>query len=224
MNNNKSGNDKIDSTKEIFNSVTALMASLVTDNIAGGITSVGSLLFALKARHFNKFKQEYTKLQDKNEIKKDYYETEKIKTGIQELLSVLKNDSLDENIFDGMKKIFLVAATEKFSNRLDYLPLEYMRICRILEPGEILLLLANYNIIKERKWKYSKSVISVSDWSSMIAENSELKYGGLILFHEKCLIDKNLLQDRSLNDRSGVGIDRKTFRLTDLGFALCEYI
>ena len=66
--------------------------------------------------------------------------------------------------------------------------------------------------------------MGVSNWVSLIAENSELIYGDLILLHEKGLMDKQLLKGRAHSDRTGVGLDRNTFRLTDFGFALCEYI
>lgn len=221
---NKGENDKINSIQEIFNAATALAASIVTGNVGGTITSIGPLLFALKSRFFKSLPEEYTQLQHWGLIKEDYYDTEQCKTGIQELLDAIENDMLDENLFNAMKKIFLVAATEKYSDRLDFLPLEYLRICRELNPGEVILLLANYRIVKDNKWEYTRSITAVHNWVSLVVANSQLRHGSLILFHEKGLMEKQLIKGRAHTDKSGVSLDRKTFRLTDFGFALCEYI
>lgn len=224
MKQNKLKKAKYKSTQDVINTAASLAASILTGNVGGMITSVSPLLFALKGRFFKPLQEEYTKLEDKGLIPEDYFDTEQCKTGIQELLDSIENDMLDENLFNAMKRIFLVAATEKYSDRLDFLPLEYLRICRELSPGEVILLLANYKIVKDNKWEYTRSITAVHNWVSLVVANSQLRHGSLVLFHEKGLMEKQLIKGRVQSDKSGVGLDRKTFRLTDFGFALCEYI
>ena len=220
---NKGENDKYKSTQEIINAATSLAASIVTGNAGGMITSVAPFLFALKARFLKPFQEEYTQLQVKHLIKEDYYDTEQCKTGIQELLDAIENDLIDETIFNAMKKVFLITSTETVSDRNDILPLEYLRLCRKMTSGEIILLFDNYRICKNStEWKGGSSVQQLSDWVALVAKESALKIEGMILLHEQGLIDKQLLKSRHTS--SEVGIDKETFRLTGLGFALCEYI
>ena len=220
---NKGENDKYKSTQELINAATTLAASVVTGNYGGVITSVSPLLFALKARFLKPLQKEYTQLQEKGHIKQDYFETEQCKSGIQELLDAIENDLIDKTIFDTMKKIFLVTSTEKVLDRENIEPIEFLRLCRKMSSGEILLLFANYNICKNSNdWKNKSSLQPISDWVTRVINVSELKLEGLIFLHEQGLIEKHLLKERS--ERSHVGIDKETYRLTDLGFALCEYV
>lgn len=223
MSNKKLDDKKYNSTQEIINGAVALAASIVTGNVSGVITSVSPLLFALKARFLKPLQEEYTQMEENGLIKEDYYDTEQCKTGIMELLDAIENDLIDETIFDAMKKVFLVTSSEKVFDREDIEPLEFLRLCRKMSSGEILLLMANYNICKNSDdWKRESSLQPISDWVTRITKESALKLHGLIFLHEQGLMDKHLLKERS--GASHVGIDKDSYRLTDLGFALCEYI
>ena len=220
---NNDEKNKNKSMQELIVAATSVAASVWTHNVAGVVTSLGPLLFALKARFLDPLKKEYTQLQGSGLIKEDYYETEQFKSGIQELFDAIENDLLDETVFNAMKKVFLITSTETESNRNDILPLEYLRLCRKMASGEIILLYDNYKIWKNNtEWKRRGSVQQLSYWVSLIAKESALKIEGIILLHEQGLIDKLLLKSR--HSPGEVGIDKETFRLTGLGIALFEYI
>ena len=56
-----------------------------------------------------------------------------------------------------------------------------------------------------------------------IAKKSGLKSQELVEIHERKLIEKNLLIDRRLSDRSGVDLG-SFYRLTPLALEICQFI
>lgn len=165
----------------------------------------------------------WDRLVESGRIKEGYEDSDQSKDLLQELLAALDNDLLDETIFNALKKIFLVTSSEKLFDRYNIEPLEYLRLCRKMTSGEILLLLVNYNICKNNdEWKAASTRQPISVWIDLVKAEPPLKLRGLILLHEQGLMEKHLLSDRSGD--SYVGFDKKTFRLTDLGYAFCEYI
>lgn len=165
----------------------------------------------------------WDRLVESGKIKEGYEDSDQSEDLLQELLAALDNDLLDEMIFSAMKKVFLISSTETLFDRNDIRPLEYLRLCRKMKSGEIILLFDNYRICKNsEEWKGGSSLQPLSEWVALVAKESALKIKGLILSHEQGLIDMHLLKERS--GGSHVGIDKETYRLIDLGFALCEYI
>ena len=180
-----------------------------------------------RARNGNRLQsimETWDKLVESGRIKEGYEDSDQNYSLLQELLNALDDDLLDENKFDLLRKIYFVSVTEIVKDRNDVLPYQFMRIARTLNSGEILLLFDNYNICKNRdEWKKGSTSQPVSSWIALVTEISALNLEGLILLHEQGLIDKYLLKER-IERGSHVGIDKETYRLTDLGFALCEYI
>lgn len=64
---------------------------------------------------------------------------------------------------------------------------------------------------------------SATDWLDMIAKESGLVSRELVEIHERKLIEKNLLTDRTFSDRSGVR-NGDRLRLTPLAVAICMFI
>lgn len=127
--------------------------------------SVGHLLQAVrKGKFLSQFLTEWNQYRDKGRIKEDYPNTEQHYTCIQEILDFLDSDPPEEIRFDILKKIFLVAATEKVSDRNSFLPQQYMKLCRTLSSGEILVLSTTYKISKQ---KYVER--SAAEWLKKIA-------------------------------------------------------
>jgi len=62
----------------------------------------------------------------------------------------------DELRFSIIKRVFLVAATESVSDRNSLLPQQYMKICKKLESGEIMVLNATYFVAKEDWWQQER--------------------------------------------------------------------
>ena len=181
--------------------------------------SVGHILQALRERKFlSQLLKEWNQYRDKGRIKEDYQTTEQHYTCIQEILDFLDSDPPEEIRFDILKKIFLVAATEKVSDRNSFLPQQYMKLCRTLSSGEILVLSTTYKISKR---KYVER--SAAEWLKKIALESGLVHPELVEIYEEELMKKHLLSPRVHSDRSGINVNPH-FRLTSLGFDICNYI
>jgi hypothetical protein len=116
--------------------------------------------------------------------------------------------------------VFLVAATETVSDRNSLLPYQFLRLCRGLSSGEIIVLNATYKIVKSGK---VPDVSAANQWLDIIARESGLVHASLVEIYEDELIKKQLINRRLYGDRSGVDA-KPNFRLTNLGLALCEYI
>ena len=206
----------------VMKTATEVIAGALKSDKGDLVITIGRLLAGLRGRFPELLMHEFKRLKEKGKVKDDYYDTEQFKTGFQELFDAIENDPIDENVFNAMKRIFLVALTEQMSDRFDPLPLEYLRLCRTLSPGAILLMYANYKIIQGGKFVILKKSLHL--WIEKVQENSDLKHKDLILLHEQELVDRHILRERLHSDRSGVGLDDVTYRLTDLGYSICEYI
>jgi hypothetical protein len=101
--------------------------------------SVGHIFQSLRKGQFlSILLKEWNAYRDKGRIKEDYIGTEQHKACLQELLSSLDKDCPDDVKFQTLKKIFMVAATEKASDRNSLLPYQYLRLCSEMTSGEIL--------------------------------------------------------------------------------------
>jgi hypothetical protein len=183
--------------------------------------SVGHIFQSLRKGQFlSQLNEEWDSYREKGRIKDDYVDTEQHRSCLQELLDFLDHDSPDEIRFKVIKKVFLVAATETVSDRNSLLPYQFLRLCRGLSSGEIIVLNATYKIAKSGK---APDVNGANQWLDAIARESGLVHTLLVEIYEDELIKKQLISRRLHGDRSGV-IAKPNFRLTNLGLALCEYI
>ncbi|MEK6559946.1 MAG: hypothetical protein AABZ43_07355 [Planctomycetota bacterium] len=182
--------------------------------------SVGHLLQAVrKGKFLSQFLTEWNQYRAKGRIKEDYPNTEQHYTCIQEILDFLDSDPPEEIRFDILKKIFLVAATEKVSDRKSLLPQQYMKVCRTLSSGEIVVLSTAYKISKQEYIKHNSAAV----WLKKIAEESGLVHPELVEIHEEELMKKHLLSPRVHSDKSAINVNPH-FRLTRLGLDICNYI
>lgn len=183
--------------------------------------SVGHIFQSLRKGQFlSKFLAEWNAYREKGRIPKDYQETEQHHTCLQELLEFLDHDSPDEIRFETLKRVFLVAATETVSDRNSLLPYQFLRLCRGMSSGEIIVLNTTYQIAKSRQMP---DVSGANQWLDAIAKESGLGHASLVEIYEEDLIKKHLLSRRLRTDSSGVAA-KPHFRLTSLGFELCDYI
>ena len=182
--------------------------------------SVGHILQSLRKGQFlSRFAEEWKGYREKGKIKDDYHRTEQHQMCFQEFLDFLDHDLPDERRFDVLKRILLVAATEKISDRESLLPHEYVRLCRKMSAGEMVVLSTAYQIAQE---DFGNSR-GAPEWLKKVAERSGLHHPALVEVHEESLMKKYLLTGREYSDRSGVSI-RPNFRLTTLAMDLCMYI
>ncbi|MGD0596174.1 MAG: hypothetical protein ABSA64_01470 [Sedimentisphaerales bacterium] len=183
--------------------------------------SVGHIFQSLRKGQFlSRLLEEWNAYKDKGRIKEDYLGTEQHQACLQELLTSLDKDCPDEIRFQTLKKIFLVAATEKASDRNSLLPYQFLRLCREMTSGEIIVLQAAYKIAKKAK---IPNGVGTGLWLRMVADESGLTHTSLVEIHEEQLMKKYLLTGRLYADRSGVDINPH-FRLTELAYGFCEFI
>ena len=104
-----------------------------------------------------------------------------------------------------------------------------MKLCRELESDDLLILKAAYDI-KNGRLSYKLSSIkidpnntSANSWLSNISKQIGHEIVSLVEVHEDKLINLKLIGPRTASDRSGVAL-LKNYRLTDLGYKICEYI
>jgi hypothetical protein len=218
---------------------TSRLLAEIAKGLAEGITGVAAsdrkdLILSLghlfqrgrSGRFLKTLIDEWDQYREKGKIKDDYIRTEQHQECLQEMLDFLDKDSPDELRFSVLKKIFLVAATEAQSSRDSVLPQQYMRLCRALSGGEVLVLSATYHVAQHDFAIQKVAALkdsSASKWLAKIAEDSGLKYPELVEIHERNLIEKNLLTKRELGDRSGVSLGEH-YRLTGLGYEICQFL
>ncbi len=172
------------------------------------ILSISHLFQRIRGGQFlSQLLEEWNRYREKGKVKDDYQSTEQHKVCLQELLDFLENDSPDETRFEVLKKIFLVAASEEFSDRESLLPQQFMKIARRLSSGEVIVLITRYKL---------GDTVNTINVNKVVAKKSGLQYRELVAGYEQKLLDKKLM--RQGERYPGI------FHLSDLGSALCKYI
>jgi len=223
---NKINLSKLDkNTSDIVKDTLTCLAEGITGIVASDrkelAFSVGHIFQSLRKGQFlSKFLSEWNAYRDKGRIPKDYHETEQHHTCLQEMLEFLDHDSPDEIRFEVMKKVFLVAATETVSDRNSLLPYQFLRLCRGMSSGEVIVLNSTYRIAKSEQFR---DIHAANQWLDVIAKKSGLSHKSLVEIYEEDLIKKHLISRRVHSDQSGVAVTPH-FRLTSLGLELCDYI
>lgn len=214
---------------------TSFLLDKTIDGMVEGLTGLASSSrkeIVLSAGHLfqhcrnlgflNGLKIEWEKLREKGKIKDDYMKTVQHKDCLGQLLEALDKDNPDHTKLDLLKKIFLMVATEKKSNRDSILPYQYMVIARMLTSGEALVLEAAYKIAKERSY-HSQEELAHNAFVH-IANESGLKYKDLVDIYDRSLVEKGLFMkrmDSTYGEKVGLG---KHYRFTDLGWEFCKFV
>jgi hypothetical protein len=186
------------------------------------ILSVGHLFQSmLTGRFLNTLNYEWDDLRSKGRIKEDYEETEQHRTCLKEMLDFLDSNKPDEARFSFMKKIFLMASTEKLADRDSIIPQQYMRICRELSSAEILIISSAYKFSKNKEWNKDES--NASAWLKKIADDSGLVQPDLVDFYDQQLINKKLITPRKGSNKDGIH-QGENCRLTGLSKHICKFI
>ena len=216
-----------DKTSNIFRNTLVALAEGITGIASSSkkdlILSIGHIFQRLRGGQFlSQLSNEWNKYKEAGKIKDDYEFSEQHKVCLHELLDFLDKDIPDQMRFDLLKKIFILSAVENNSDSI--LPQLYMKVCRNISSGSILILNAAYQITKERSLGTKKyKELGASGWIDIIKEKSGLRYRSLVEIYEQELMEKRLISPREYSDRSGITIEPH-FRLTDLGFNICSYI
>lgn len=114
----------------------------------------------------------------------------------------------------------------------DALAYELIQICKKLSSMEILILSANYNVVKGTSKSTAKGIEwganrVVGCWAQIISEQVGHNLSEVVLRYEDHLIEIKLISDLDRKDKTIVSntfIPTSYFRLTPLGYKLCEFI
>ena len=174
-------------------------------------------------RFLDTLTDEWNKYRSRGKVKDDYLDTEQHRECLQEVLDFLDNDSADETRFNAIKQVFLNAASEQFAARDSILPQQFMKICRTLSSGEVLILQAIYRSIVTGQRYSNSDHVGEHQWLTAIAERSGLQHVALVESYEQKLISKYLISPRKHADKSGVTLTSHD-RLTEFGYSLCQFI
>jgi len=182
----------------------------------------------IKGNLLTQLGRELDNYRKKGEIKEDFLATDKNRLSLYELLKFIDGKIPDEVRFKAMKSIFLSSVAESATGKDEELAYELLRICSKLSSGDIVVLKAVYDISKNRLEPGVLGVganhSSAAEWLKDIAKQIGHDYEQLIELHEETLIRLKLITGRTSQDRSGISDPNKSFRLTSLGLALCDFI
>jgi hypothetical protein len=227
MENKQAPKSSLDTKKIIGDtlvSFTEALTGIASSEKKDWFLSLGHLLQSFRGGRFLKtFQVEWNSYCEQGRIADGYTDSEQHQECLQELLDFLDHKSPDNARFTALKKILLVAAQEKISTRESILPQQYMKIVRQLQSSELLILLATYQLSKEANIDSGGKADRTHKWINIIAERTGLKYPELVEANEDGLIALRLITPRKYPDKSGIDLGDH-YRLTQLGFDLCEYI
>jgi len=216
-------------TVKIAEALTGILASPMSDLKL----STGKLLqSAIKVNLLTQIGKEFKYYSDKGKIKEDYLATDKNRISLNELLKFIDEDVPDEVRFNAMKSIFLLSVSKKATRKDEELAYEFMQICKKLSSSEILILKAAFDILNKnfRKGvlKPDLDIARADLWFEAIAKQIGHGVSELVERQEEHLINLKIITVREQPPNLATSHDtfRKTeyFRLTPLGYKLCEFI
>jgi len=184
---------------------------------------------AIKGSLLTQLGREIEKHREEGKIKEDYLESDLNRASLKELLKFVDEEAPDEIRFKAMKSIFF-SSIDGSDESLAY---ELMQLCKKLSSMEILILSVNYNVVngtskpaqKGIEWESARQV---NYWAQVIAEQIGHNLPEIVLKYEDHLIGLRLISDRHYPiDKTRVTENfapTSYFRLTPLGYKLCEFI
>lgn len=211
--------DSTNLVRRTFDAVVETTAGILASDKKDLVLAAGRLLRVATVRDFSRqFLEEWGECRRKAKIADDYEDTEQFRECLRQLLEFLDNDPLDPETFKVLKGVFLAAAAESRSDRSGLLAQQYMRVGRDLSGCEVLVMRAAYELAKSG----THVGIHFQGWLDEVAKQSGLVHSHLVAIQERKLMDKHLLTSRV---HHGTGIDLGDhFRLTDLGYGLCQFL
>jgi hypothetical protein len=192
--------------------------------------SAGRLVQAsIKSKLFHQLGEEIKEYTDKGKIKEDYLDKDQNFQALSDLLEFIDGEAPDEDRFNAMTTLFIRKVSHDSTDEEQLLSYQFMKICKDLDSGDLLVIKAAYDIVNDNlKFKLSGSVVdkkdkSASNWFITISNQIGHGIASLVEVHEEKLSKLKLIGPRTQTDGSGIG-STKYYRLTDLGYKLCEYI
>lgn len=230
----------LDNKKSVMNFLqqpTVKIAEVLTGILASDMKdyklSAGQIVQAsIRGRCLTQLGKELEEYRDKGKIKEDYFESDKNRMSLCELLKFIDGDAPDEERFRAMKSIFLASISKSSTKKDEEIAYEIMQICKKLSSGEILILKAAFAITNGNfKQIYSKLDLQTKEadkWFEIISQQIGHGIPELIQRHEINLINLQLIaprnQPHNFNIPQSSFSNNEHFRLTKAGYKLCKFI
>lgn len=216
--------------EEVFNAALKAFTEAVTGIAASDkkdwALSFGYLLQRVRGGKFlQTLETEMAKYRKKGKIKEDYLATEQGQACLQEILDALDKESPDKVRFAAMKAVLLAAATESTTNRDSFLPQQFMRVCRGLSSGELIVLTGSLKLFEKSALNGERAnyLGDAQRWAQNVASEMNLKYADLVRSHEETLAAKRLISEISSTNKNQFAVT-DYYRLTEFGYNLCKFI
>jgi hypothetical protein len=215
--------DIVPSPQELAD-LTATVLGFAGGGISEWILSGGRIIGAFwLGRVWKQFLSEIKYFRDKGKIKEDYFKSSQNFENLSEILDYFDKGVPSEQVWDVLKKIYLVAANESVSKRDDILPQQFIRLAKSLTSTEVIVLFTAYRKSVEVGYSRSASYLSIEKWTAEIATNSKLQYTELVSSVLPTLIAKNFIVPTFISGAEYFKED-SYFGLTKLGKSICEYV
>ncbi len=226
--------DDVKSIAEFLQQPATKMAEFITGILVSDTKdwklSAGRLVQAsIQWKVFSQLGKEIKDYIDKGKIKEDFLDKELIQQSLYDLLKFIDETTPDEDRFNAMKTLFIKSVAHDLSEAEQILSYQFMKLCKDLESGDLLILKAAYDIKNGKlSQKLSSAAIDLNDravhpWLLNISNQIGHEIISLVEVHEDKLVNLRLISPRSHPDKSGFA-KTKYYRLTDLGYKVCEYI
>jgi len=192
-------------------------------------TAVGHLVRSfIKDKVLSKLGSDLKQYKEQGVIKQDFLENDINRMCFKDLLEYVDSESPDMVQFNAVKSILITSLEVGIEHKHEILARELMKISEKLSSAEIAILHANYKILHE---DYATVIgrdlhnRDVKHWASALASLSEYSLPEIVLSHEQRLVDLHLISKRGeySGDTAPHFVATEHFRLTPLGYILCEY-
>ncbi|MEA3369538.1 MAG: hypothetical protein U9Q24_04225 [Candidatus Ratteibacteria bacterium] len=208
------------------------LTGFLSSNMSEKILSTGRVVqAAINWDALSQLGKEMNDYIEKGKIKKDFLSKSYNQQSLLNLLQFIDENSPDEERLKAMKTLFFKSVFVDVNETDQILAYHFMRICRELSSGDLLILKAAFEIYNGKISKkvcpdpstFDKNLTSADNWLISIANQTGHGLKSLVENHEDKLINLKLISPRKHSDKSGIA-KAKYFRLTDLGYKICEFI
>jgi hypothetical protein len=208
--------------EEILDDPATVIAETLTgflgDGVRGTMASGGRMVHAiLKGRAYQQWAAEFNRLRAAGRLAPDFAEK---KYGFQtwvELMTIIDEEAPDADKLEALKAMFYAVNKVGASDGEHIAAYQLWQIAKSLSSGELFLLKLSYGVRNTYP-----SDRSYEKWTQLMAKEAGHGVVGLIILHERKLIEFGLLSERTQNAEHG--IQHQNARLTDLGIRFCQNV
>lgn len=221
--------------KEIALPVIQAVSGILQSKKSEVVRSLGdSIQEFVKGNQWYRLKKEIEGFRKKGESNEEYFDNPEKQVRLLDSLKLFDKDIPDDDVFRAMKSIFFTTISKDISEEDDLSGYELLKVCKKLTGGDILILKACFDIteLTELTPQPDLQGENVNNWFEAVANKIGHGIPDLVKIREENLMNLCLIADRvhphNYNKPAEhFEISAKTsnyFRLTPLGYKLCEFI